>query len=377
MRCTANRASLRAPARASHRARGRTLALAPSRARPGPWLTLVTVVTLGPLACTEPNPYLPAGTSTTATGNPGTPPTPPSSTTVPPALDSSDTTADVSECVAAGMECIARAPEGWAGPFAWLERPVAQPIACAAPWDEPLIEAFSEISAPAARCGCECGSFIVGNCLPGSVTHYEGAGCVGDVLDITELEPGCNVLQPPESSTGSFRFESPITRGVCGVIPSMTLEEPSFLNHHVACGGQPLPLACPNAMWCVPRPDDPFYPRVCIWHEGDQDCPAGGPYSESQRLFRSIDDSRDCMPCSCTLPRGPCVDTSLSLAAAPDCSNTFGSLDPDGCTAVVMGEQISGYLYEPGLASGECEPSAVVPIGNAAGAEPLTFCCTP
>lgn len=349
----------------------------PSRIRHGPWLALVTHTLL---ACTEPNPYLAAGSSTAGTGDPSTIATSPPSTSLPPALDSSDTAADVPACVVAGMECLARAPEGegWAGPFAWLERPVAQAASCAAPWDQPLIEAFSDISAPAARCGCDCGLFIGGNCVPASVTHYEGAGCVGDVLDITLLEPGCNVLQPPESSTGSFRFDSPITEGLCASVPSMTLEEPSFLNRHVACGAEPLSLACPDGHWCVPRPDDPFYPRICIWHEGDVACPAGGPYSESQRLFRSIDDARGCMPCSCTLPRGPCVDTGLELATDPDCLDTSGSLSPEGCTAAPsMGAPINAYLYTPGAAIGDCEPAVVVPIGNAAGAEPLTFCCTP
>lgn len=344
------------------------------RAARGP--AIAAWVLLG--ACTEPNPYLPAtGASSTAGSETDPEPGPTSTTNTSSSGGTDDGTVSSggeSACTAEGMACVAAAPAGFAGPFAWLERPHDVRMACTAPFEEELVEAFSQISAPAAACACSCSDYSNGGCGSARLERHFTAACAGSATGI-DLVAGCNVIaEPGWVPSSGFYFDAPVEGG-CVPLPSHELAEAEFLTRHLACGGAPLGAGCPAGQVCAPLPGDPFYPRLCVWQEGDVACPAASVYGERTLLYRTIQDQRGCEQCTCSLPSA-CEGARARLSTDTDCNPLTEEVPPDGCEGNLGGTNIRSVLFEEGTPPRACEPAVVVPTGDAAGGEPLTFCCT-
>jgi hypothetical protein len=326
-------------------------------------------------ACTEPNPYLPrpaADTGTTAAVDADAGSSTSGGTTVfPGGQDTASTGATT--CADRGMACVPAAPAGFSGPFAWLERPTDAAIECAGPFAEQLVEAFSEISAPAASCACNCAPPTNASCSPITIARYSGGGCAGAPVGMLELQPGCNDA-PGWASGASYSFTAPTVQGG-GCFPLLSVERPTakFLTRHVACGGALAADGCEPGQLCAPAPDDPFHPRWCVWQEGDVPCPEGD-YAARTLLYRDIDDRRGCEPCSCAPPSGPCQNGVVVLSSIDGCGFMMNDVVVGECQAV--GTVVQSMHFDPG-APPPCTPGVVVPTGEAAGAEPVTFCCTP
>lgn len=326
-------------------------------------------------ACTEPNPYLPATGGSTAAGSETDPEPGPTSTTTTGSGSTDDTTSSGGEtaCSAAGMACVAAAPAGFTGPFAWLEHGADVPVPCTAPFEEELVEAFSQISAPAAACGCSCGDYSNGGCGPARLERHFTAACGGAVIGI-DLEPGCNQIEPGWVPSSGFYFDAPVAGG-CVPLPSQALAPAEFLTRHLACGAAVAGEGCLAGQVCAPVPADPFLPRLCVWQEGDVACPAASVYGERTLLYRTIDDQRGCEQCTCSLPSA-CEGARVQLSTDSDCNPLTAEVPPDGCEGNLGGGNILSVLLEEGTPPRACAPAVVVPTGDAAGDEPLTFCCT-
>jgi hypothetical protein len=345
-------------------------------------LAIAACVLLG--ACTEPNPYLPVGDAgsgaSTSTGP---------STSLATGEDTSGTDGDDATasgggelpCIARGMICMEPAPEGFVGPFAWLERSVeVPPMDCAAPFDQPLFEAFSELSAPAATCECTCGPLGNAECGPASVARHSGVSCGGAVQDTLGLDPGCNQIAGVGwASSTSFFFDAPaVDGGGCVPLPSVEIEPAGFLTRHLACAGTLATDGCDAGRLCAPQPDEPYSASVCVLAEGDVACPEGSAYVDRTLLHRDIEDQRGCEQCACEVPTVPCEGTSLALSTALTCNSGLTGVPPDDCVGDIPGPILHGALFTEGTvpAGLECEPAVVVPTGEAAGIDPVTFCCT-
>ncbi len=328
--------------------------------------------------CTEPNPYL--SVSDTGTGS--------STGTITDAQTSTGSTGDLADessgetgstCTNAGGQCIDVAPEGWEGPFAWLERPLRlEPAPCPAPWDQLSTEVFSDISAPAAQCTCECGDLLGASCGPVAVEHHAQDDCTGSLLHSMEFsEGGCEFLTPDWGGGGGYSFASPaVVGGTCIPNADAQIQEASFLTRHRACVADVDSSGCAAEQRCAPTPQDPLHPRYCIWQDGDVPCPEGSAYSEHERLFRDLDDARGCEECTCTPPDGTCTGATLFVGtSAPACTPGPG-VAADGCVAG-PGANVNALIYSQGTPPTACEPAIVVPTGDASGAEPVSFCCTP
>lgn len=340
------------------------------------------------VACTEPNPYLDTATESTSTGEASGS----SSTTEPEPGSSSSTTATTTTgedgsssgepplgCTDLGMECVPAPPEGFEGPFAWLEHELvgARP-SCPAPFDQPLVEAFSNVSAPAASCMCGCGPFTGANCdAEATLERYGAAACGGGVLatEVLDPTPACNLLPGGGWSGGSLFFDAPaMAGGGCTPQPDVELDPAVFLTRHLACAGTFADMGCGLGELCAPAPEDPLAPRWCVWQAGDVACPEG-PYGERSVLYQDIDDGRGCEPCTCSPPTGPCMDALAVFSPNLDCSMPPGGIAADTC--VPTAGLVRSVIYNPGTPAGSCTAAVVMPIGDAAGTDPVTFCCTP
>lgn len=328
-----------------------------------------------PWACTEPNPYLPRadGTGTSGTGDAGVTS---STTSAAGTLGAEESTgAGQGACTGPGSACVAVAPAGFEGPIAWLERPSESPLPCPAPFEDERVEAFSELSAPASSCACTCGGYSNGGC-GGRLERHLSAACAGPLVGI-DLSPGCNVLGGVGwVDSSGFEFEATVEGG-CIPLPSSELPPAAFLTRHLACGAAEISAAgCEDGRVCLPVPVDPYRPQLCVWQEGDVACPEEGDYTARILLYRSIDDQRGCEACTCSLPAA-CEGAMVSLSTDTDCNPVVADVSPDTCDGIVDSGSIRSVLLEEGTPPQACQPALVVPTGEAAGAEPLTMCCTP
>ncbi len=333
----------------------------------------------GGAGCTEPNPYLLSATAeATATGE-----TAASNSSGAAATDEDGTPSSSGEGTAPGCEqtasrCVQAAPDGWMGPFAWAEVPNrGGALQCAPPFDVPLVEAWSDITAPSAECGCDCGPLFGGQCGGATLTYHAVSGCGGTGDDPLALVPDCNetgVL----STVGSFEYLAPVVvRGSCQPMPSVELKPAGFLTRHLGCGADLDPLDCGQGRTCAPVPTDPFESQLCVARLGEHPCPADGDYVESRLLFGSLDDGRGCEPCTCALPAGPCSGHSAQLATGDACDgSSAGSLVRNGCAEGIGADPVMSVLFDPGEPpSNACTAALAVPTGAVAGADPVTFCC--
>jgi hypothetical protein len=330
-------------------------------------------------ACTEPNPYLPAAAGSDAsTGTPIATDT--GATTRATSTDDGGSSSDGEpSCADQGMACLSPAPAGFFGPFAWLERPTDAPLACAAPFARELVEAFSEISAPAADCDCDCGALTNASCGEASIDRHSGVSCAGAVQDTLDLDSACNVIPSPgwPSSTSFFFNAPPVVGGGCLPLPTVELEPAAFLTRHLACTGALSAAGCDPGQLCAPPPADPFHARWCVGQEGDVACPPDAGYDQRTLLYRDIDDQRGCQQCTCAVPPGPCEGSLVGLSLELDCSPVLAGVAPDDCVGDLAAPPIASVLYIEGSPPRACDPAVVVPTGDAAGVAPVTFCCMP
>jgi hypothetical protein len=113
---------------------------------------------------------------------------------------------------------------------------------------------------------------------------------------------------------------------------------------------------------------------VCVWREGDQDCPSN-LYTDKRVYYRSVKDTRTCSACACD---GAGCGYSWSVFNADDtaCASPIIKLtSPDQCVQVnpAMGKLRVGVSLEAG---GSCTPSGGMSQGDVTGSDAVTVCCT-
>jgi hypothetical protein len=120
---------------------------------------------------------------------------------------------------------------------------------------------------------------------------------------------------------------------------------------------------------CVPQAGDGFEEGLCIYRDGEHECPAESPYSERRVLHSSLIDNRECSTCQCEAPSGTCTG---KLLLQESCSNPSFSTELSYCgtkpettaTRVVYDVDPLPCTAQGGEMTGNAEPS-----------NPITICC--
>ncbi|MBK8720012.1 MAG: hypothetical protein IPN32_35670 [Deltaproteobacteria bacterium] len=364
----------------------------------------VTLLAVVLAACTADNPFLPDDTSggeagsssgtasTTATSTTATSTTASSTTASSTTTDDSSTSATTdapttsADSSSSGPPicfdtCRPLAPAGWTGPVAMIvDTPSDPDPACVDVFDTMSRVAFDDVTADAVTCGCTCGNPVGASCATPTIRRYGQAGCPGGQLDGTYAVAGCNInVNSPANQywTGN----APVTGGNCTPTPSVDKPTPSFTRRETACGiAVPDNLGCNDDEVCLAPPLPPYDGRVCIWAEGDVECPADLPYQDRSVLHDDVDDQRDCSTCSCATPEGDCTG-NVYLFGTNDCSeNPVSSVSLIGSCNQASNLGVSSALTSAGtppqLPVGlSCDPSEPNPIGEILDVSPTTYCC--
>ena len=279
----------------------------------------------------------------------------------------------------AGNVCAPETPAGWAGPVVWAETATEDPQpACPAAYGELAFNAFDDLQAPPAECTCECGEASGANCAPLTLElHGTDSSCIGAPDDTFSISASGACNSGPASSAGRYwEVGDPgISGGECSPIDSVQVPAAGFSQTSTVCGGASEQTGeCAGSDTCVATPPEGFESRLCVWQEGDLECPAGG-YEDRFVRHADFDDGRNCTTCTCGDPDGDCAAT-VRLWTSDSCSPTSAGnvLVGAGCTASVGSTQGASAVNLV-VEDASCAPSGGVPTGEAEPDEPYTLCC--
>lgn len=280
--------------------------------------------------------------------------------------------------------CVELAPEGWSGPVATqTSDPGEKAPPCPRGFPTNAVEGFDDFVAPPAECGCECGApqGILCNQI-GTLRSYGTAeACDGPVVDTTNLTNGvCTGVSVP--SSGFVRLEpvEVLNIGSCQASSTVELPEPSFDTRVTGCEAEvQTGFSCDSAqaMGCLPKEAvAPATSRMCIWQEGEHECPEDTAYIDDWIVYNDFEDDRDCTDCSCDDPVGVCDNASVTLYSSNNCLlGLTGIATGEGFCTEIATNSITGRFLA-GSPTAFCQEADVEPTGEVVQSEPITLCCT-
>lgn len=235
-------------------------------------------------------------------------------------------------------------------------------------------------------CACSCSA---PSCTLPDGMHTNAAKCA-DADGSTALAFG-----PGNGWDGACSSQDPVPGGIqCGGVPCVaSVTVPAIAVSPCEASG---PVASkPDATWgrtarectldlpsdgceegevCPPAPPEGF--DLCLYGEGDLDCPPGWQRSV---YYLGIQDDRDCTACGCEPPGAQCeayvIAYSDSACDVPAGSVIATVAEPacfDVPSGIALGSAEASFL---GQSPGSCASTGGAPTGAIAPDEPVTLCC--
>jgi hypothetical protein len=275
--------------------------------------------------------------------------------------------------------CVPEAPVDWQGPVTRATSLLAGAVEpdCPPSYPEVATESFSNILAEPAECSCSCGPAVDAQCESSATLRYhdESATCSDPAPQSITLFSGCNNLSLSYPGQRNWQLE-PVetTGGSCAPSADVIKDDATFENRVLACTGATLLDGCASGNVCTPRPPEDFDAGLCIWQEGEHECPS--PYPERTVVFRDILDQRTCEGCQCGEARGLCEGTVSFLYNTGCLLPLAGTLVANGECNTTTNTNINFASLSLGDPVAFCTPSGASPAGTARGNEPTTICCS-
>jgi len=326
-----------------------------------------------------------------------------------------------------GGVCVPAIPDGWNGPVATRTIGIDEeipPCGGGVYTDLQVSDAFAGLQGEDYTCDCDCAGQPLG-CEADAALQLsaypplEGLSpCTSPnyVYDETIVSGAPQAVSIPMADIRGIVLEDEPTPSLTGsCAPNATVEPmpAGFDTRTIACGTfDAVSKGCDDGL-CVPLPTAPYQAGVCVWAEGDLECPAG--FDDRSLYNAEYSDTRDCSTCTCGAPTGACEDQSIRIRGWCEDGICFGgSCGPGGtfpceeelnlsiedlstcgvvgapdfctplcgageiCASCVAGhtlQELRDITYDAGTASASCSPSGGTPEGGVAGIEPTTICC--
>lgn len=278
------------------------------------------------------------------------------------------------ECVGGGR-CLSIPGGDWQGPALVLTEEGAR---CPAEFPETILSVFADLQAPAAECGCDCGTPQEATCAPYDLTYFDPSDTECDTpLGSFEVDtiPLFDCSEPFGIDTDQrWQLLGGEVVGTCEGTSSSEVEGATWGETALVCGG---PLETCSGGACEPVLSEG---QLCVWTDGETSCPVGTAYSDRRVFFSTLNDGRDCSDCSCSVD-GKCGG-EVFLNAQFGCSSS-GGLDVfemsvpgngDDCS-LLSNSTVNTARAQEITAAPSCVPSGGESIGSAEPASPFTFCC--
>lgn len=292
-------------------------------------------------------------------------------------------------------QCWPNPPMGWSAPGLLWFGSENNPPPC--PDVAPTVgyEGKGGLDAPAATCGaCSCVP-PTGSCMPPTTITVGNGTCSGTSTNHLSFDPptdwnngacSANMTIPTGAlCNGAPCVQSvtfgPLTMTETGCAPLLSggsmVPPPTWSQFARSCtsnGG----MCASLGEICGPPPSPGF--QVCIFQQGDMDCPSFSPYSEKHVFYQGVDDTRGCSPCTCSSPLGSTCSATASIYSDLVCNDLVKSVMVDAigphCVDVLTGAALGGKAVElPVYTAGQCQPGGGAALGAAAPIYAATFCC--
>lgn len=272
-------------------------------------------------------------------------------------------------CGSDGAECVPAVPADWSGPVL-LAMGASQLPSCptAFPTVDPTAR-YANLNAPAATCGCSCGTPKNPTCTAALLKEYSGPSnaCLAETGSHT-VGLNCGPVSFSLSST-SLRASGVLSSGGCTPTPTKSVPTANWGLQARVCTGANIKTDCSTGEVCAPPATAGF--DLCIQRSGDQTCPTS--YPTKQVVFAGFDETRGCSACTCGSAAGTCTGT-VHLSQQDTCTPSLGSVSLYQCVSVTAGVNFARYAPNAAL-NVACPPSTVSPTGAATPKTPTTFCC--
>jgi hypothetical protein len=292
-------------------------------------------------------------------------------------------------------QCVPLGPAEWNGPaLLWIGKAGDAPEC---PPSAPIVGSpvFDNLSAANVCGSCACDA-PAGSCaLSTTITAHDTASCpapTGATATTFDAPPGWNGACTAENAipagkkcAGGDCVQSltiaplTLTEGPCGVSTSAVAAKAPYAwaTEARTCHGLTEGTCRGPSEICAAAVAPGF--AQCLVREGDKECPVDYPVKHV--FYDRIDDTRGCSPCACSAPSGSTCKSIVSVYNDSACS-TFAFAAPidataAGCLDILPSGQALGskVASAPVYAPGVCQATGGKPIGDAAPAEPSTFCC--
>jgi hypothetical protein len=238
------------------------------------------------------------------------------------------------------------------------------------------LDAFGDLDVPAGTCDCDCTPPADAHCDGGTVIYNSTSATCDMPTTNFAISDGCAEFNGEFFSIRFFEFDATgvqVFGSDCDAVAQENIPPATHQSAVLACGGASEAGTCATGV-CVPEPAAPFQDRLCIWQDGDVECPADTGYTAKEVVFDSLSDDRDCSVCSCGALGGSCGTPTVTLRADPGCNGTAGVELGDGeCgqAGVAADSAELNAAVDP-----SCPPQGGMLEGDVTENGPHTICCT-
>ncbi len=278
-----------------------------------------------------------------------------------------------SACGNAASTCKT-APPGWNGPVVLVSAASPTAPSCPALAPSSVLTAHSGLAAPAAQCGCSCGTPTKGQLSCSNVTLGYAGDCFTPPTILATLSSSldCAMLTSslPTTMVAWLVGAKFGATGSCTFQPSKTIPAVSWSTMRSACA---LPESCSGSGKCVPPLNGGQ--QLCVYVAGNATCPSD--YPNPLTASTGYEDTRGCTACTCGPITGSCSGSiTLQNDGCAGYAAPIATLNL-GCQAVQSGID-PGYNSVRALdviADGGCTANPTTSTGTATETGMQTICC--
>jgi hypothetical protein len=157
-----------------------------------------------------------------------------------------------------------------------------------------------------------------------------------------------------------------LDNGSCAPTANDIVEPASFDFAHRVCGfGTPQQGGCDAGDVCAPTAggDD----RVCVWSDGELDCPAA--FADRLVTYTTLSDGKGCTACTCQPAQGSCTAT---VRVGETCNAIDATLSDGDCYDTEDDLSWFSLAYQREVT---CPSAVTEPTGEVVPQGARTFCC--
>ena len=260
--------------------------------------------------------------------------------------------------------CVADAIPGWLGPVLRVDASADSELeTCPVPYEQSVAELGDDVVAT-GTCACACGEATAVSCSAATVQARSstdtGVGqcmleCFGGCPEVDVDPMSCVPVSQAFRESNTLRFvPGHVADGSCGApMVQSSLQPAQFAVRTRLCASTEFAGGCGDDETCAPRLDESDSAGLCLYRDGEHQCPAAGPYQHRTVRYRNIVDDRQCADdCQCDLPSESCQGSLVSLR--DNCDQTLASTP--GCISSTP-SGLRQLSYHPALTGHMCEAS--------------------